>query len=101
MLFIVYSLMELFPLCELARSRGINDIIYNRGISGLITNEFVQHIHPLLLDLRPTKVFINIGTNDITEETNGDKWFHHMTAFTYMPMAYLKVYEALEPYLFD
>lgn len=101
MLFIVSSLMELFPLCELARSRGINDIIYNRGISGLITNEFVQHIHPLLLDLRLTKVFINIGTNDITEDTYGDKWFHHMTAFTYMPMAYLKVYEALEPYLLD
>lgn len=86
MLFIVSSLMELFPLCELAGSRDIDDIIYNRGISGLNTDEFVQHIHSLLLDLRPTKVFINIGTNDITEETYENQWFHHMTAFTYMPM---------------
>ena len=72
--------MELFPICEIARSRGIDDIIYNRGISGLNMDEFLQHIYPLLLDLRPTKVFINIGTNDITEETYGDHWLHHMTA---------------------
>ena len=95
MLFIVSSLMELFPLCELARSRGIDDIIYNRGISGLNTNEFVQHIHPLLLDLRPTKVFSNIGTNDITEETLWKPGVHLYAN------AYLKVYEALEPYLLD
>ena len=51
------SLMELFPICEIARSRGIDDIIYNRGISGLNTDEFLQHIHPLLLDLQPSKGF--------------------------------------------
>ena len=44
------------------------------------TDEFLQHIHPLILDLQPAKVFINIGTNDMTEETYGDHWFHHMTA---------------------
>ena len=63
-LFTGSSLMELFPICEIARSRGVDDIIYNRGISGLNTDEFLQHIHPLLLDLQPSKVFINIGTND-------------------------------------
>ena len=57
-----------------------DDIIYNRGISGLNTDEFLQHIHPLLLDLQPSKVFINIGTNDMTEETYGDQWFQHLTA---------------------
>ena len=66
MLFTGSSLMELFYIYEIARSRGIDDIIYNRGISGLNMDEFLQHIYPLLLDLRPTKVFINIGTNDIT-----------------------------------
>ena len=64
-LFTGSSLMELFPICEIARSRGVDDIIYNRGISGLNTDEFLQHIHPLLLDLQPAKVFINIGTNDM------------------------------------
>lgn len=80
MLFTGSSLMELFYIYEIARSRGIDDIIYNRGISGLNMDEFLQHIYPLLLDLRPTKVFINIGTNDITEETYGDQWLHHMMA---------------------
>lgn len=79
-LFTGSSLMELFPICEIARSRGIDDIIYNRGISGLNTDEFLQHIHPLLLDLQPAKVFINIGTNDMTEDPYGEQWFHHMTA---------------------
>ena len=79
-LFTGSSLMELFPICEIARSRGVDDIIYNRGISGLNTDEFLQHIHPLLLDLQPSKVFINIGTNDMTEEPYGDQWFQHMTA---------------------
>ena len=79
-LFTGSSLMELFPICEIARSRGVDDIIYNRGISSLNTDEFLQHIHPLLLDLQPSKVFINIGTNDMTEEPYGDQWFHHMTA---------------------
>lgn len=101
MLFIVSSLMELFPLCELARSRGIDDIIYNRGISGLNTNEFVQHIHPLLLDLRPTKVFSNIGTNDITEETLWKPVVPPYDGVHLYANAYLKVYEALEPYLLD
>ena len=78
-LFTGSSLMELFPICEIARSRSIDDIIYNRGISGLNTDEFLQHIHPLLLDLQPSKVFINIGTNDMTEEPYGDQWFQHMT----------------------
>ena len=45
-LFTGSSLMELFPICEIARSRGVDDIIYNRGISGLNTDEFLQHIHP-------------------------------------------------------
>ena len=59
-------LTELFPICELARSRGIDDIIYNRGISGLNTDEFLQHILPLILDLQPAKLFINMGTNVMT-----------------------------------
>lgn len=80
MLFIVSSLMELFPLCELAGSRDIDDIIYNRGISGLNTDEFLQHILPLILDLQPAKLFISMGTNVMTQETYGDHWLHHMMA---------------------
>ena len=74
------SLIELFPICEIARSRGIDDIIYNRGISGLNMDEFLQHIHSLLLDLQRAKLFINMGADVMTQETYGEHWFHHMMA---------------------
>ena len=45
--------------------------IYNRGVSGLNTDEFLENIDTLLLDLEPSKIFINIGTNDITKERLG------------------------------
>ena len=66
MLFTGSSLMELFYIYEIARSRGIDDIIYNRGISGLNMDEFLQHIYPLLLDLQRAKLFINMGTDVMT-----------------------------------
>lgn len=72
-LFTGSSLMEMFPVCEIARSRGIEEIIYNRGVGGLNTDEFLEHIDTLLLDLEPSKIFINIGTNDITETRFGDQ----------------------------
>lgn len=40
-------------------------IIYNRGIGGYTTDEFLRDIDTVLLDLAPSKVFINIGTNDM------------------------------------
>ena len=96
MLFIALpSLMELFPFVNLLGVEVSDDIIYNRGISGLNTDEFVQHIHYLLLDLRPTKVFSNIGTNDITEETYGNQWFHPYDGVHLYANVYLKVYESL------
>ncbi len=77
-LFTGLSLMEMFPICEIARSRGIEEIVYNRGVGGLNTDEFLEYIHILLLDLEPSKIFINIGTNDITEERVGNQWFDHL-----------------------
>jgi len=52
--------------------------IYNRGVSGLNTDEFLENIDTLLLDLEPSKIFINIGTNDITKERFGDQWMLHL-----------------------
>lgn len=77
-LFTGSSLMEMFPICEIARSRGVKEIIYNRGVGGLNTDEFLECIHTLLLDLEPSKIFINIGTNDITEERFGNQWLVHL-----------------------
>lgn len=36
--------MEMFPVCEIARSQGIEQVIYNRGVSGLNTDEFLENI---------------------------------------------------------
>ncbi len=62
--------MEMFPVCEIARSQGSEQVIYNRGVSGLNTDEFLENIDTLLLDLEPSKIFINIGTNDITKKND-------------------------------
>ncbi len=77
-LFTGSSLMEQFPICEIARSKGFDEVIYNRGVGGLNTDEFLENINTLLLDLEPSKIFINIGTNDITEARYGDKWMSHL-----------------------
>lgn len=37
--------MEMFPICEIARSQGIEQVIYNRGVGGLNTDEFKISIH--------------------------------------------------------
>lgn len=86
-LFTGSSLMEYFPVCEFyanmqqqlknkkcctvkaATDRCCSDItdktVYNRGIGGYTTDEFLRDIDTMLLDLKPSKVFINIGTNDM------------------------------------
>ncbi|MFR8245863.1 MAG: hypothetical protein ACLU93_06405 [Streptococcus sp.] len=42
-------------------------------------DEFLQHPSPTF-GSATEQGFINIGTNDMTEEPYGDQWFHHMTA---------------------
>lgn len=77
-LFTGSSLMEQFPVQEIALSMGIHKILYNRGIGGTTTDEFLAHIHTVLLDLEPSKVFINIGTNDIAPRPDGEFWQDHL-----------------------
>ncbi len=77
-LFTGSSLMELFPVTELAISAGITEPVYNRGIGGTTTDDFLREIDTVLLDLEPAKVFINIGTNDMTDRVYGDKWMDHL-----------------------
>ena len=77
-LFTGSSLMEQFPINEIAMSMGIDKVIYNRGIGGTTTDEFLEHIDTVLLDLEPCKVFINIGTNDIAPRPDGEPWQDHL-----------------------
>lgn len=60
------SLMEMFPISKLLEEHGEETIIYNRGIGGFLTYELLDVIDVCVLDLKPSKVFINIGTNDLS-----------------------------------
>ena len=66
-LFTGSSLMEQFPVCELAAALGLDRIVYNRGVGGYTTDDFLREIDTVLFDLEPSRVFINIGTNDISD----------------------------------
>lgn len=79
-LFTGSSLMEQFPVCEMAVSAGVEGPVYNRGIGGTTTDDFIREIDTVLLDLEPRKVFINIGTNDMTDRVYGDGWKDHLEA---------------------
>ena len=78
-LFTGSSLMEMFPIAEFCLNDGL-PIVYNRGIGGYTTDEFLAAIGPILLDLAPSRLFINIGTNDIREMPEGEDWFTHLSA---------------------
>lgn len=64
-LFTGSSLMEQFPVNELIMTERIDRIIYNRGIGGFTTADMLQNMDVQIFDSEPSKIFINIGTNDI------------------------------------
>ncbi len=77
-LFTGSSLMEQFPIVEMCVSAGVKGRVYNRGIGGTTTDDFLREIDTVLLALKPSKVFINIGTNDMTDRVYGEKWKDHL-----------------------
>ena len=78
-LFTGSSLMEHFPIMEYCLNEGL-PIAYNRGIGGYTTDDFLAAIDTVLLDLQPSKLFINIGTNDLRPMPEGEDWFAHLSA---------------------
>ena len=60
------SLMEMFPVEKFIKEEYPGTIIYNRGIGGYITDELLEHLDVCVLDLQPSRLFINIGTNDLS-----------------------------------
>ena len=67
-LFTGSSLMEHFPVAELYAESDLSRdglLVYNRGIGGYTTDEFLRDIDTMLLALEPSRLFINIGTNDM------------------------------------
>lgn len=64
-LFTGSSLMEQFPVNELLMTRGMRQVVYNRGIGGFTTEDMLRNMEEMVFALKPRKIFINIGTNDI------------------------------------
>lgn len=65
-LFVGSSLMEFFPINELQQTLERRYTIYNRGIGGYVTTELLTSMEECIFELEPSKIFINIGTNDIS-----------------------------------
>ena len=64
-LFTGSSLMEQFPVNELLMTRGMRQVVYNRGIGGFTTEDMLRNMEEMVFAVKPRKIFINIGTNDI------------------------------------
>ena len=77
-LFTGSSLMEGFPITEYCLNEGL-PVAYNRGIGGYTTDEFLAAIDTVLLEPKPKKLFINIGTNDIAYRPDGEDWYDHLS----------------------
>ncbi len=60
------SLMEMFPINKFLEEAGDKTIIHNRGVCGFTSRELLAAIDVCAIDLEPSKVFINIGTNDLS-----------------------------------
>lgn len=62
------SLMEMFPIEQWAKELGEDaPMIYNRGVGGYKTTDLLPILDVCVLELKPKKVFINIGTNDLND----------------------------------
>ena len=55
----------MFPINELLNSEEKRHIVYNRGVSGDTTDGLLRNLNECIFDLAPSKIFINIGTNDL------------------------------------
>ncbi|GAB3391782.1 SGNH/GDSL hydrolase family protein [Humibacter soli] len=65
--FVGSSLMEIFPIEQWEESGEVvfGKYIYNRAVRATTTAFLLEHIDTQIFDLEPSKLFINIGTNDI------------------------------------
>ncbi|MCC8101026.1 MAG: GDSL-type esterase/lipase family protein [Clostridiales bacterium] len=68
-LFTGSSLMEQFPIQELLMDLGSDLVIYNRGIGGYTSDDMLAHMEEQVFGTEPSVIFINIGTNDLGDNS--------------------------------
>ena len=61
------SLMEIFPIEQFVAEDNLPVTVYNRGIGGFVTDELLANLAVCVLDLAPRMLFLNIGTNDLSD----------------------------------
>ena len=62
------SLMEMFPIEEwVAEMPEPRPVVYNRGVGGYTTKDLLPILDICVWEMEPKKVFINIGTNDLSD----------------------------------
>ena len=66
--FVGSSLMEMFPIEEwVAELPEPRPLVYNRGVGGYTTSDLLPILDIVAWEMQPGKVFINIGTNDLSD----------------------------------
>ena len=66
--FVGSSLMEMFPIEEWAAELPEpRPLVYNRGVGGYTTWDLLPILDIVAWEMQPRKVFINIGTNDLSD----------------------------------
>lgn len=68
-LFAGSSLMEMFPIEDFLKERNLPYIVYNRGVGGYKTEDLLQAMDICIYELSPRRIFINIGTNDLSDSS--------------------------------
>lgn len=78
-LFVGSSLMEKFPIekWEEAGEVTFSHYIYNRAVRATTTSFLLEHIESQIFNLEPSKIFINIGTNDIGFEIPEEEFLNN------------------------
>lgn len=62
------SLMEMFPVEKFAAEEGPDfPVVHNRGVGGWRTEDMLLCLNEMVIDLQPRRLFINIGTNDLSD----------------------------------
>lgn len=65
--FVGSSLMEMFPIEKFMEEMGNPYTIYNRGVGGYKTEDLMEALDVCVFELEPSRIFINIGTNDLSD----------------------------------
>ena len=68
--------MEIFPIEKWEEEGKVefSHYIYNRAVRATTTAFLLEHIDSQIFNLEPSKIFINIGTNDIGFEVPEDEF---------------------------